>query len=140
MQGVMLTLLQISDPLKLPTYSIAIGVGIFYMYLAPRAEAAASRVQAQQEEAAKQVMLAKSYFEQRADVPRAVTALALAKELIPPGNASSIGANQILRYWLQYLKPIQEVSSSLERVMCTSGRARVTCRARRHLSNSVTAL
>ena len=115
MQGVMLTLLQISDPLKLLTYSIAIGVGIFYMYLAPRAEAAASRVQAQQEEAAKQVMLAKSYFEQRADVPRAVTALALAKELIPPGNASSIGANQILRYWLQYLKPIQEVSSSLRK-------------------------
>lgn len=112
LQGVTHTLLQVADPIKLLVYTGVIFGLLFNFYWLPRLEASASATREEQAKIDRQTALARVYFENRDDIPRAVATLAASVAHTPREGVRTDTQRLLLRYWLQSLDSVDSVIAS----------------------------
>ncbi|MBX3724474.1 MAG: hypothetical protein KF823_00975 [Xanthomonadales bacterium] len=115
LQGVVVTALQIADPIKLGAYGLVAILIVLNAYVYPKREARANAAAAVEADRARRIELARMYFEGRNDLARATATLA---DLL--GDISGLVGDtrtekQLLRYWLPQLVAADDAVANVAR-------------------------
>lgn len=112
LQGVVLTLIQIADPIKLLLYFGIVGGLVIYFYWIPKLETRESFSRAMQSDLERATAVARTYYETFNDLPRAIASLS--SKLVLSDKAEVGAQRRILRYWFQSVRPIDDVLNEID--------------------------